>query len=158
MLATIVDKFNHKFRRTPDQPCPTIPGTRKSSEEMVSEATSAIQVYFPIVSTTDSPFSLSVECSFLLAPHKTNLLIMPNQVAPVSSSNGYVNLYSPDLDNAPVFEKIVSSNKIVKLINTYFAVPPSVAQVSTPNKVIKKRCKTRRRKNIVTIKDHSPTP
>ena len=83
---------------------------------------------------------------------------MPNQVAPVSSLKKYANLYSADSDNAPVFEKIVSSNKAAKLINTYVVVPPSVALVSTPNKVIKKRCKTRRRKNIVTIKDHSPTP
>ena len=83
---------------------------------------------------------------------ETNLLLLMNQVAPVPSLNGYTDLYLSDLDNAPVFEEIGSSDKNVNPINTYFVVTPIVALVSTPPKVIKKRCKTRHRKNIDTIK------
>ena len=51
-----------------------------------------------------------------------------------------------------MFEEMVSSNKTVKTINTYFVVSPSVALVITPTKVLKKRRKTRCSKNISTIK------
>ena len=47
---------------------------------------------------------------------------------------------------------MVISNKTLNPINTYFVVPPSVALVSTPTKVLNKSCKTRRSINLDTIK------
>ena len=51
-----------------------------------------------------------------------------------------------------MFEEMISINKTENPINTYFVVPPSIALVSTPTKVIKNYRKTRRSKNIATIK------
>ena len=67
-------------------------------------------------------------------------------------SNGYTDLYSSDSDDDPLFEEMVSSNKTLNPINTYFVLPQSVALVITPTKVLKNLRKTRHRKNLVTIK------
>ena len=68
------------------------------------------------------------------------------------SLNGYVDLYSSDLDDAPVFQEIFNSNKTANPINTYYVVPKSVTLVSTPTKVLKKRCNIGSMKNLGTIK------
>ena len=52
---------------------------------------------------------------------------MLSQVFPVPLSNGCADIYLYDLDDAPVFEEMVSSNKTLNPINTYFLVTPSVA-------------------------------
>ena len=78
VLATIVDKSNQKFPRTPDQPRPKGPGARQSPEETVSEDASSRRVNYPSMSTTESPTPLTVESIVLPAPHKTNLLLLPN--------------------------------------------------------------------------------
>ena len=79
-------------------------------------------------------------------PKETNLFLLLNQVYLGPSSSGYADLYSSDSGDTSVFEDMVSSNKTAKTINTYFVLPPSVALVSVPNKVLKKRRKTRLRK------------
>ena len=77
---------------------------------------------------------------------------MPNKLALMPSSNGYVYLYFSDYDNTPVFKEMVSSDKIVDPINTYFVVTPSVTIVITPTKVLPNFHKTICRKNRDTIK------
>ena len=75
-------------------------------------------------------------------PHKKNLLPLPNQVAMVSSSNRYADLYSSDSEDA----------NTINPINTYSLVTQSVTLVITPTKVLKKICNIIRRKKIATIK------
>ena len=90
--AIIVTKFNEKSPRTPDQPRPTRPGARRASKEMGFEAAPARRVHPLSIPTTESPPPLPVESHVPLDPHETNLLLLPNQVAPVSLSNGYADL------------------------------------------------------------------
>ena len=51
-----------------------------------------------------------------------------------------------------MFEEMVSTNKNVNNIKTYYVIPQSVALVITPTKVLTNLRKTRRRKNLSTIK------
>ena len=41
-----------------------------------------------------------------------NVLLMPNRVKPIPTSNGYNNIYSLDSDEDPVFEEMVSKFKL----------------------------------------------
>ena len=85
------------------------------------------------------------------APIANTVLLVPNRVAPIPTSNGYNDLYSLDSDDDPVFEEMVDS-KTLKPINTYSVVPQLFTLASTPTKVIKKKRKIRDRKILATIK------
>ena len=88
----------------PDQTSLTRPGARRYSEETGSETASTRQVNYPSITTTNSPPPLKVESIFPPDPQETNLLLLPNKLAPAPSLNGYSELYSSYSDDAPVFE------------------------------------------------------
>ena len=50
-------------------------------------------------------------------PPEKNLLLMPNQAAPMPTSNGYADIYSYDSEDDPVFEEMVINDKTVNSIN-----------------------------------------
>ena len=78
------------------------------------------------------------------------VLLMPNFVAPIPTSNGYNNLYSLDSDDDPVIEEIVDS-KTLNPINTSYVVTQLLTLSSTPIKAIKTQHKIRGRTRISTI-------
>ena len=76
---------------------------------------------------------------------------MPHQVAPTPTSNGYNDLYSPDSEDDPVFEEVVSNSKTVKYINKYSVVPQLLTLTSTPTKLLKEQRNIRGRTQLETI-------
>ena len=85
-------------------------------------------------------------------PITKNVLLIPNQVAPIPTSNGYTNLYSYDSEDNPVFEEIFSNYKTVNSINTSSVVPQILTLASTPIKMLKKQRKIRVSTQLATIK------
>ena len=85
-------------------------------------------------------------------PIEKNLLLLPNISAPITTSNGYSDLYLSDSEDDPVFEEMVSNDKTVNSINTYSVVPLNKTLASTPIKVLKKQRKRRGRTHLATIK------
>ena len=84
-------------------------------------------------------------------PIKNILLLLPNQAAPMPTSNRYADFYSSDSEYEPVFKEIVDS-KTLKPITKYYLVPLSKTIISTLHKVLKKQHNTRRRTQLATIK------
>ena len=84
-------------------------------------------------------------------PIANTVLLMPNRVAPIPTSNGYNNLYSSYSDEDPVFEEMIDS-KSLKAINTYIVVHQPLTLASTPTKVTKKQCNIIVRTRLATIK------
>ena len=89
---TIVDQFNKKLLSITNQPRPNRTGSRRASEEMASVTVSARRVHSPSIPITELPPSLPFKYSVPPAPHEINLLLLPNQVVPVTNSNGYADL------------------------------------------------------------------
>ena len=77
-----------------------------------------------------------LDSSMSPAPIENNLLLMPNQSAPMPTPNRYADLYSYDSEYEPAFEEMVDS-KTLKPINKYYVVPLSKTPIGTPHKGIK---------------------
>ena len=122
------------------------PVEKRVSDNLSSDQVYARRVHPPPISkstlnSTISPTTIS-----------KNVLLMPNQVAPIPTSIRYNDLYSSESEDDPVFEEMVSNYKTVNSINTYSIVPQLLTLASTPNIVIKKQRNTRCRTHLATIK------
>ena len=93
------------------------PLAKQASNDSSSDQVSARQVHSPSISNS------TLESTVPPAPIAKYVLLMPNRVAPIPTSNGYNNLYYLESNNNPVFEEMVSNLKTVKSINTYSVVP-----------------------------------
>ena len=129
--AKIVDRFNNKLPNMTYEARTNNPVTKRVSEDSSSDQVSAKRVHSLSISnsTLDSnvpPYTIA-----------NTVLLMPNRVAPIHTSNRYNNLYSSDSDDEPVF-KILVDSKTVKPINTYSVVPQPLKLASKPTKVLKK--------------------
>ena len=91
----------------------------------------ARRVHYPPISNS------TLESTVPPAPIVNTVLLMPNRVAPIPTSNGYKDLYFSDSDDNPILEGMVDS-KILKPINTYSVVPQPLKLASKPTKVLKK--------------------
>ena len=144
--AKVVDRFNNKFPRITDQAQISRPVTKRVSDDSSSNQVSARRIHSPSISnyTLDStvPPALIVK----------NVLLVPNHVASIPTSDGYTDIYSSDSGDEPLFEEMFSNFKTVKSINTYSLVPQLLTLASTPTKVLNKQRKIRGREKIATIK------
>ena len=87
---TIVDQFNTKFPKITDQFVTSKPMAKRVSYEKAYDHVSARQVHSPSIPIP--PIDSSVPPA---SPEK-NLLLLPNQAAPMPTFDGYANLYSSD--------------------------------------------------------------
>ena len=88
-----------------------------------------------------------------LAPPAPDIVHLPNQIAPLPSSNGFSDLYSLDSEDDSVFDEMVGNDKIncIKSISTYIRSPLVVANHAPP-KVTKKRRKTLCRRQLYSTR------
>ena len=127
--------------------------SRKSKpvEKRVSKNSSSDQVYDRRVHSPSISNS-TLNSTMPPDPIEKNVILIPNQVLPILTSNEYTNLYSYESEYNPAFEEMVSNYKTVNYINTYSVLPPRLTLASTTNKVLKKQLNTRGRKQLATIK------
>ena len=118
-LATTIDQFNKKFPSMTDQSCPSKPVAKRVSEDTASDHVSARRVHSPSIHSTELPPHPPLKSRVPPSPPEKNLLLLKNQAAPMPTSNGYVDLYSSNSDNNPVFDEMVSNDKTVNSIHTY---------------------------------------
>ena len=142
----VIDKFNNKFPNMKDQSRTSKPVSKRVSDDLSSDHVFAIRVHSPSISNSTLDSSMSP------APIENNLILMPKQAAPITTSNRYADIYSSDSEDDLVFKEMVSDYKTVNSINTHHIVPPHLTIARTPTKVLKKQSKTRGKKNIATIK------
>ena len=141
----MADQFNTKFPNIPDQYHTIKPVSKRVSNDQDSYHVSAIRLHSPSIS--NPPLDSSVPP----APIENNLLLLPNQDAPMTTSNRYADFYSYDSEDEPVFVEMVGS-KTLNPITTYSVLPLSKTLISKPHKVLKKQRKTRLRTQLATIK------
>ena len=122
------------------------PVAKRVSDDLASDQVSARRVHSPSISNS------TLYSSVTPAPIENNLLLMPNQYAPIPTSNGYGDIYSSGSEDDTAFEKFFSNDKTVNSINTYSVVPPRLTLASKPPKVLKKNHKTRGRIQLATTK------
>ena len=115
--AKLVDRFNNKFPKMTDQARKSILVAKRVSDESSSDQVSARRVHSPSISNS------TIDSTLPPAPIPKKVLLMPNRVAPIPTSNGYKDLYSSESNNDPLSEEMVSNFKAVKSINTYSVVP-----------------------------------
>ena len=77
----VVDKFNKKFPNMTDQAQTSNPVAKRVSDDLSSNQVSAIRVYSPSISNS------TLDSTMLTAPIAKNFLLIPNQVAPMPTSN-----------------------------------------------------------------------
>ena len=106
-----------------DQHCLSKPVAKCVSEEIVSNHVFAIWVHSPSIQSKYLPPHPPLKSSVQPGPPEKNLLLLPNQAAPMPTSNGYADIYSSDSDNEPLFDEMVSTDKTVNSIHTYYVVP-----------------------------------
>ena len=121
--ATIVDQFNKKPPRMTDKSCPSKTGAKQASDDTASDNISARRVHSLSIHSTELTPYPPLESSMPPAPPEMNLLLLPNQAAPMPTSKRYVDLYSSESFEEPVFKEMVSNDKNVNSINTYSVVP-----------------------------------
>ena len=95
---TINDLFNTKYPKMNNQY-----HTRKLVAKRVSYDKASDHVYAKGVHSPLIPIP-PLESSVPPTPPKNNLLLLPNQSAPMSNFNGYANLYSSDSEDEQVLE------------------------------------------------------
>ena len=93
-----VDKSNNKFYKITDQSCTSNPVAKRLSDDLDSNHVSARQVHSPSISNSTLDFRAPPD------PIEKNLLLLPNQAAPIPTSNGYTDIYPSDLEDDPVFD------------------------------------------------------
>ena len=143
--AKFVDQFNTKFPKIPNQYRTSKPVAKRVSDDQASDHVLAKRFHPPLIS--NPPLNSSVPP----APIEKNLLILPNQSAPMTKSNSYADLYSSNSEDEPVFKEMVDI-KTLKPINTYYVVHLSKNPISTPHEVLKKQRTTHFRTHPAAIK------
>ena len=93
--AKVVDKFNNKFPKMTDPYRTSKPVAKRVSYNLSYDQFSAIQVHSPSISNSTLDSTMTPD------PIAKNVLLMPNQVAPILPSNSYTNIYSSDSEDYP---------------------------------------------------------
>ena len=115
-IRKIVDKFNNKSPKMTYQAQTRKPVSKRVTNYFSSNQVSTRRVYFPSISNS------TLNSTVAPAPIAKNVLLMPNCVATIPTSKGYINLYSSDYKDDPVFKEMFSNFKTVKSINTFSVV------------------------------------
>ena len=84
--SKVVDKFNTKLPKIPDQSRTSKPVAKRVSDNQASNHVSAIRVHSPSIS--NPPLTSSVPPDLI----EKDLLLMLNQAYPMPTSNGYADL------------------------------------------------------------------
>ena len=122
--SKVLDKFSKKYPKITDQSHTSNPVEKIVCNDLASDQFSARRVHSPSI------LNSALYSRVPTAPIENNLLLLPNQAAPTSASNGYADIYSSDSEDKPVFKKMVSNYKTVKSINIYSVVPPRLTLAS----------------------------
>ena len=93
-----------------DQDRTSKPVSKRVSGNSSSNQVSARRVHSPSISNS------TLDSTEPPDPIAKTVLLMPNHVAPIPTSNGYNNIYSLDSNDNPVFEEMVDG-KTLKPIN-----------------------------------------
>ena len=144
--AKVLDIFNNKSPKITYQDQKSKPVAKRVSDNSSSGKVSARRVHPPSISNSTLDSNVPTD------PIEKNVLLIPNRVAPIPTSNRYNNLYSLESDDDPVFKEMVSNFITVRSINTYSVVPQLLTLASTPDVVLKKQRKIIVRKKLSTIK------
>ena len=82
----VVDKFNNKFPKMTDQSQTSKPVAKRVSDELFSNQVSARRVHSPSISNSTLEYTVPQDTIL------NNVLLMPNQVAPIPTYNRYTNI------------------------------------------------------------------
>ena len=93
-----------------DQDRTSKPVSKRVSGNSSSNQVSARRVHSPSISNS------TLDSTEPPDPIAKTVLLMPNRVAKIPTSNGYNDLYSSNYDNDPVFEEMIDG-KTLKPIN-----------------------------------------
>ena len=106
-----MDRFNKKFPKMTDQAQTSKQVAKRVPDDSSFDQVSARPVHPPSISNS------ALDSTVPTALIAKTVLLMPNRVAPILTSDRYKDLYFSESDDNQVFEETVDS-KNLKLINT----------------------------------------